>query len=108
MKPSSPARAVPVECEIACQNQANRPPGSEPVEGPTGNQITLDVCGLQPPEPMERVLDALAVLPRGERVCMLIDREPFPLYNILDLKGFAHRTHYRQDLLYEIVIWHKD
>ncbi|MEO8599402.1 MAG: DUF2249 domain-containing protein [bacterium] len=38
---------------------------------------------------------------------MVIDREPRPLYRILDNNGFAHETHTRPDYLYEILIWHK-
>jgi uncharacterized protein (DUF2249 family) len=68
----------------------------------------LDLRGLEPPEPMERVLDALDDLPRGQRLRMLIDREPRPLYRILDNNGFAFSTHARPDFLYEIQIWHKE
>lgn len=71
------------------------------------NDIQLDVCGLEPPEPMERVLDALSVLGQTQRLCMLIDREPRPLYRILDNNGYAHQTTSRPDYLYEILIWHK-
>lgn len=70
--------------------------------------ILLDVCGLEPPEPLERVLEALSTLPHGRRLCMLIDREPRPLYRILDENGFMHQAHCRADFLYEILIWHKD
>lgn len=69
--------------------------------------ILLDVCGLEPPEPLERVLEALATLPEGQRLCMLINREPRPLYRILDNNGFLHKTTERPDFLYEILIWHK-
>lgn len=67
----------------------------------------LDVCGLEPPEPMERVLDALSLLPSNSRLCVLIDREPRPLYRILDNNGYAHTTHARPDYLFEVLIWHK-
>lgn len=70
-------------------------------------EIKLNVCGLEPPEPMERVLDALSRLAEGQRLCMLIDREPRPLYRILDLNGFAYETRPLPDYLYEILIWHK-
>lgn len=69
--------------------------------------ICLDVCGLEPPEPMERVLEALSHLNKNQRLCMLIDREPRPLYRILDNNGFVHSTHARPDFLYEILIRHK-
>lgn len=72
------------------------------------NEIELNVCGLEPPEPMERVLDALSQMGRDQRLRMLIDREPRPLYRILHNNGFAYETHSRPDYLYEILIWHKD
>lgn len=71
------------------------------------DDITLDVCGLEPPEPLEQVLEALAVLPRGQRLRMLIDREPRPLYSILDQNGFSYSTSNTPDSRYQILIWHK-
>lgn len=73
----------------------------------TDLDILLDVCGLAPPEPLERVLDALAVLAPGHRLRMLIDREPHPLYGILDLNGFRYQATVLPDYRYEILIWHK-
>ena len=70
--------------------------------------LVLDVCGLEPPEPLERVLDALSRLEAGRRLCVLIGREPFPLYRILDNNGYAYRTRNREDYLYEVLIWEKD
>jgi uncharacterized protein (DUF2249 family) len=67
--------------------------------------VFLDVCGLEPPEPLERVLDALSALEPGKKLRMLIDREPFPLYRILANNGYQHRTEARPDFRYEILIW---
>ncbi|TFW01799.1 DUF2249 domain-containing protein [Oxalobacteraceae bacterium OM1] len=67
-------------------------------------EILLDVRGLEPPEPMERVLDALASLQTGERVRMLIDREPRPLYRILERGGYRYEVTPREDYLFEILI----
>ncbi|HYD95792.1 MAG TPA: DUF2249 domain-containing protein [Noviherbaspirillum sp.] len=69
--------------------------------------VDIDVCGLEPPEPMERVLDALSTLQPGQRLRVLIPREPFPLYRILDNNGYLHETTSRQDYLYEVLIWQK-
>ena len=66
---------------------------------------TLDVRGLEPPQPMERVLDALSALPRSERLRMLIDREPHPLYPILEQRGYAHEATRLADGHYEVQIW---
>ena len=51
--------------------------------------VTLDVRGLPPPEPMERCLDQLAVLDSGQSLHLLIDREPHPLFAILERQGYA-------------------
>lgn len=71
------------------------------------NDIELNVCGLEPPEPLERVLEALSTLEPARRLHMLIDREPRPLYRILDRNGYAYETVCRPDYLYEIVIYRK-
>jgi uncharacterized protein (DUF2249 family) len=49
---------------------------------------TLDVSDLPAPEPMERILDALADLPPGDRLCVLHRREPYPLYDMLRRMGY--------------------
>lgn len=69
--------------------------------------LEIDVCGLEPPEPMERVLDALGRLLPGQRLRVLIPREPYPLYSILDRNGYLHETTCREDFLYEVLIWPK-
>jgi len=67
--------------------------------------VDIDVCGLEPPEPMERVLDALNGLKPGQRLRVLIPREPYPLYKILERNGYQHETKSREDFLYEVLIW---
>lgn len=66
--------------------------------------VRLDVSALAAPEPMERILDALAELPDGGRLQVLIHREPFPLYEILDRRGYDHRTTRRPDARFDLVI----
>jgi uncharacterized protein (DUF2249 family) len=70
------------------------------------NVIQLDLCGLEPPEPMERVLDALSRLQAGDAIRMLIDREPRPLYRILEQNGFEYTVTPREDYLFDILIRH--
>jgi TusA-related sulfurtransferase len=70
--------------------------------------IFLDVCGLEPPEPLERVLDALASLPPGARLRMLIDREPHPLYGILRNNRYDYSSRVDEQHRYEILIWPLD
>jgi len=71
------------------------------------DQIEIDVCGLDPPEPLQRTLEALSRLRPGQRLRMLIDREPRPLYGILARNGFSYETTVLPDYLYEIVIRQK-
>lgn len=68
-------------------------------------EITLNVCELEPPEPMERILDALATLGVHQRLAVLIDREPRPLYRILERHGYTHSISARPDLRYDLRIW---
>lgn len=54
--------------------------------------IQIDARDLEPPEPLERALAAVALLRPGQRVRLLLHREPFPLYPILDDMGCVHHT----------------
>lgn len=68
-------------------------------------RVHIDVCGLEPPEPLERVLSALSTLQPQQELCMLIDREPRPLYRILENNGYQFKAEARPDYLFEILIW---
>lgn len=68
----------------------------------------VDVRWLAPPEPFERALAALDMLGAGERLRLLIHREPYPLYDILQEWGYARRTHACDDGSYEILIWREE
>lgn len=68
--------------------------------------LLVDARGLEPPEPMERVLDALCRARPGQRVVMLLEREPFPLYRILKQNGYDHAVSC-DDGVYRIEIWEK-
>lgn len=68
-------------------------------------EIVLDVRGLEPPEPLVKVMDALETLPPGDRLRMVHDREPYPLYGILQEDGYQYRTETFADGRVEIVIW---
>jgi uncharacterized protein (DUF2249 family) len=48
----------------------------------------LDVRGLPPCEPLERILAVLDGLAAGARIRALIDREPRPLFPLLAERGF--------------------
>ena len=68
----------------------------------------LDVSHLEPCEPLERALAALATLPVGEYLKILHRMEPYPLYQILSQQGFAWRTQPGKTTPVEILIWHRE
>ena len=67
-------------------------------------EILLDARGLAPPEPMEQVLNALALLRPGGSIRLLLHREPFPLYPLLAERGFQHTTRRENDGNFTILI----
>lgn len=60
---------------------------------------------MTPPEPFERTMEALDDLPEGERLVLLLYRDPQPLYRALDLSGYRHETQVLADGTREIRIW---
>lgn len=66
----------------------------------------IDARGLVPPEPLELTLAALDTLSAGAEILLLLEREPWPLYGILERNGFTHCTTLRADGAYEIRIRH--
>lgn len=72
------------------------------------NEILVDARGLEPPEPMEKVMQVLALLRPGQSIRMLLHREPFPLYAILAERGNRHETRMEADGSYAILIRQSD
>ena len=68
----------------------------------------IDVSELEPPEPMERILDALADMSPGDWLKILHRREPFPLYNMLKSMGYCWSTLRGESHPFEIYIWPED
>ena len=73
-------------------------------EAQSDRWVRVDARWLEPPEPMERVLNALFSLRPGQGIHFLIHREPVPLYSELKLRGFSHRARMIEDDCYEITI----
>ena len=65
----------------------------------------IDVRELEPPEPLELVLEMVQSLRPGEYLRMLHRREPYPLYRLLEQDGFRYRLHTGGDSPFEILIW---
>lgn len=67
--------------------------------------LTLDIRGMQPPEPLERVLATIADFRPGDTLKLLSDFEPRPLYRILERDGFQHRAEASAEAACEVTIW---
>lgn len=52
----------------------------------------LDVRGLEPPEPLLRILARLETLDPGDELEVLHERRPLLLYPELEARGFVHET----------------
>ena len=68
------------------------------------DEVLVDARGLEPPEPMEKVMQTLALLRRDQSIRLLLHREPFPLYSILAERGYGHDTRMEADGSYVILI----
>ena len=77
--------------------RANQTGGADRRERPTtvlpeSGQRVLDVRGLEPPEPMVRILAELERLEPGQHIEVLHERRLTLLYPQLDERGFTHET----------------
>jgi hypothetical protein len=64
----------------------------------------IDGRDMEPPEPLELALAALANLAPGAELIMLLRCEPLPLYSILDRNGYRYHSERRTDGSNEIRI----
>lgn len=68
------------------------------------DELTLDLRWLEPPEPFERVVNALETLSREGALRVLIHREPHPLYRWLAREGYYYRSRFDAQGWFEIRI----
>jgi TusA-related sulfurtransferase len=59
--------------------------------------IQLDARGLEPPQPMMKILEAVATLPAGAALVAHTDRQPLLLYPLLEQRGFTYETTTQSD-----------
>jgi TusA-related sulfurtransferase len=59
--------------------------------------VEVDARGLEPPQPMVRILEALARLPAGAELRARTDRRPMHLYPLLAERGFTADTQEQSD-----------
>jgi uncharacterized protein (DUF2249 family) len=65
--------------------------------------IVIDARGLEPPRPFELVMEALCELQPGDGIRLILDREPVPLFRVLDRNGYRYQVR-KADGAYEIDI----
>jgi uncharacterized protein (DUF2249 family) len=70
-----------------------------------GREVTLDVRGMEPPEPLERVLETIDDFGGEDRLRLIIDCRPVPLFRILERNGYAYCEAPGVDSNFEITIW---
>lgn len=61
------------------------------------NVREVDARGLEPPEPLMRILNALEELPAGWSLRAITDREPCHLFGEAEQRGFKHETREQAD-----------
>ncbi|MCU0805781.1 MAG: DUF2249 domain-containing protein [Burkholderiales bacterium] len=57
----------------------------------------IDARGLPPPQPFELVMEALCDLAPGEEIVLVLEREPTPLYQVLERNGYVWTTTHHDD-----------
>jgi uncharacterized protein (DUF2249 family) len=73
-----------------------RPPCSAAKTEPT-EIIDVDARGLEPPQPMVKILEALATLPADAELRAHTERKPMHLYAQLEERGFVGETKEQKD-----------
>ena len=59
--------------------------------------LDVDARGLEPPQPLVKILEALATLPKGAQLRAYTDRRPMHLYAQLDERGFVGESEEQKD-----------
>ncbi len=59
--------------------------------------VEVDARGLEPPQPLVKILEAVAMLPEGAQLRARTDRRPMHLYAQLEERGFTGDTEEQAD-----------
>lgn len=65
----------------------------------------IDARNLPPPEPFERVLEALGKLQLGDKLKLIVAHEPVPLFRFLLRNNYAYRSENIAQGHCEVVMW---
>ncbi len=86
----------------AGSEMSSTPPAAPAAEA--GGPLQVDARGLEPPQPMARILEALPSLGQGGELRALTDRRPLLLYQKLEERGYKYATE-EADGWFETRIW---
>ena len=67
----------------------------------------IDGRNMEPPEPFVHTMEALDTIKPGQKILLIVGREPIPLYRALELNGFSWQTERLPDGSVEVLIWHR-
>ncbi len=84
---SQPAASAPLKSSAKATQNACKGPAV----------LEVDARGLEPPEPLVKILEAVAALPDGKAIRAFTDRRPMHLYAELESRGFAAETQEQPD-----------
>jgi len=65
----------------------------------------VDARYMEPPEPFVQTMEMLDTLKPGEKMLLLLFREPHPLYKVLMQNGYSYESELLADGTFEILIW---
>jgi uncharacterized protein (DUF2249 family) len=91
---------VPPASDFLEQKAALPKISNQLVEQPAAGSVSsieVDARGLEPPQPMVRILEALASLPEGAELRAHTDRRPIHLYPQLEQRGFTGKSEEQSD-----------
>ena len=69
--------------------------------------MVIDGRNMEPPEPFVQTMEALDAIKPGQKVLLLLGREPIPLYRALELNGISWQTERTAEGTVEVLMWHK-
>ncbi len=72
------------------------------------DEVRIDARALEPPQPFELAMAAMERLQPGQRIRLLLHREPIPLYSLLDTTGgWQHETQFSPEEGYFTIFIHR-
>lgn len=84
--------------EILFSEETSSTPGQPiDVRPPANPTLDVDARGLEPPEPLMKIMEAVTAAPPGEEVRARTDRKPVKLYEHLQERGWKSESEQLED-----------